>query len=315
MYTPSEKSLWSGRIDDENDPSTYRYHQVMNVQTVEEIIASTEKNIAIISFDCDEGVRRNQGRLGAAKGSYEIKKALASLPNPQQPIVDAGIVSCEGTALEQAQQELGQQMSKLLQSGQKTICLGGGHETLYGHYLGVRAAVGADKKIGLINIDAHFDLRKFDVQSSSGTMFHQILTEDENANYFVLGIQRYGNTEELFTRADQLGVQYIYEDDLITMSSTEIQKEIDNFAAKCDVVIMTLCMDVVSADAAPGVSAPSAFGLQPALVRQLIRTVLNNPKVISFDVCEVNPQFDLDHRTAKLAAAFVNEVVVNMKLT
>lgn len=314
MYKPSEKSLWSGRIDDKNDPSSYRYHQVIKVQTVEEILASNEKNVAIVSFECDEGVRRNQGRLGAAQGSYAIKKALANFPSPPHSIVDAGIVLCEGTQLEQAQQELGSNIKKLLNNGQKTIVLGGGHETLYGHYLGVRAAIGEDKKLGILNIDAHFDLRKFDVQPSSGTMFHQLLTEDSNASYFVMGIQRYGNTQELFNRADQLGVRYIYEDDLLTMDTTEIKQEIDHFVANCDVVLMTLCMDVVAAEAAPGVSAPSAFGLQPTFVRQLLRLALAHPKVMSFDVCEVNPKFDIDQRTAKLAAGFVNEVVVNMKI-
>lgn len=313
MYKISEQSQWSGRIDDPNDFTSYRYHQTINIQSVDDLTSVDEKYVAFLSFACDEGVRRNNGRLGAVDGSYAIKKALSSIPHPNKLIADAGIVVCEDQALESAQQQLGENVAKLLQSGHKTIVLGGGHETLYGHYLGVRKAIGSNKTIGLINIDAHFDIRKFDLQTSSGTMFHQILTEDENARYFVLGIQRYGNTEELFQRANKLGVQYICEDELLTMKQEVLQQSIRTFADSCDVVLLTLCMDVVAADAAPGVSAPSAFGLQPTMVRQLIRDVLAQEKVISFDVCEVNPTFDIDARTAKLAAAFVNEVVIGMK--
>ena len=35
-------------------------------------------------------------------------------------------------------------------------------------------------------------------------------------------------------------------------------------------------------------------------------------KVISFDICEVNPAVDERERTAKLAAIFVNEVVYEL---
>ena len=59
------------------------------------------------------------------------------------------------------------------------IIFGGGHETAYGHYLGVRKYIGEDASLGIINIDAHFDLRPYDEQPSSGTMFKQILEHDK----------------------------------------------------------------------------------------------------------------------------------------
>lgn len=310
MYVPSEKSVWSGRVDDIEDKSSFRYHQAVKIQNLEEVTISKEKQIAIISFDCDEGVRRNKGRLGAAKGSYAIKKAMANLPWNKQKINDVGVIVCEESKLEEAQEELGEAIAKLVKSNMKTIVLGGGHETLYGNYLGVRKAIGKDKRIGIINIDAHFDLRKFDDQPSSGTMFNQILTEDEQAFYLVLGIQRFGNTEALYKRAHQLEVEYICEDELLEMSKSEIQEKIDQFANNCDVLLLTLCMDVIAIDSAPGVSAPSVFGLQPTFVRKLIHMVLKQSNLLSFDICEVNPLLDIDGRTAKLAGAFVNEVIV-----
>ena len=279
--------------------------------TVDEALKRQENYIALISFECDEGVRRNAGRVGAARGPQSIKSVLASVPwrFEVKALTDVGVVACEGTELEQAQQQLGENVSRLLQKGNRLIILGGGHETLYGHYLGVRASIGAEAKIGIINIDAHFDLRKFDEQPSSGTMFHQILAEDEHARYMVLGIQQFGNTTELFNRADQFGVNYVLEEDLVAMDDHEIDTMIAEFIEQHQIVILTLCMDVLAASAAPGVSAPSPFGLQPTFVRQLIRQVVKHDKVRSFDICEMNPTLDVDQRTAKLAAYYVNEVV------
>lgn len=311
MYSKSDTSIWTGRIDDEHNYSSFRYHQIVQVMTIDDAVKKQENYIALISFECDEGVRRNAGRVGAAQGPQSIKSMLASVPwrIADTALIDVGVVACEGTELEQAQQRLGDNVSRLLQKGIRLIIIGGGHETLYGHYLGVRASVGLDAKIGIINIDAHFDLRKFDEQPSSGTMFHQILAEDEHAKYMVLGIQQFSNTTELFERADQLGVNYVLEEDLVDMDNQEIDAMIADFIEQQDIVMLTLCMDVLAASAAPGVSAPSPFGLQPTFVRQLIRQVVKHDKVRSFDICEVNPALDIDQRTAKLAAYYVNEVV------
>ncbi|WP_231587079.1 formimidoylglutamase [Paenibacillus sp. E194] len=168
-------------------------------------------------FECEEGVRRNQGRLGAANAPNAIRQALASLPwrtAEGHRLVDAGNVTCSNDKLEEAQAALGHTVSDLLSKSSTPIIFGGGHETLYGHYLGVRQHIGLDASLGIINIDAHFDLHPYDTQPSSGTMFRQILEQDRNSSYFVLGIQRFGNTQELFDKGDDLGTRYILEEDM-----------------------------------------------------------------------------------------------------
>jgi formiminoglutamase len=311
MYIQPEKNNWIGRIDDVNDKKSFRYHQVVELKSVEEELKDTDQHISLISFSCDEGVRRNGGRMGAAQGPDAIKGELSNIPwrLSSPSLVDVGTVQCVGGNLEQAQASLGKEVTKLLSKGNQNIVLGGGHETLYGNYLGVRNAIGPDSKIGIINVDAHFDIRNYNVQISSGTMFNQILSEDTNAKYMALGIQEFGNTTELFDRANNLGVQYVLDEELVSMDESALNSTISKFIAKQDAVILTLCMDVLAAAAAPGVSAPTPFGLQPIFVRKLLQLIAKHDKVRSFDICEVNPTYDQDNRTAKLAAYFVNEVI------
>lgn len=291
---------WAGRVDDSNVVEHRRVHQAIRDDGL----------FALIGFNCDEGVRRNAGRIGAKDGPNAIRQSLSSMPWRTIDglfIQDYGNVICEEREMEVAQESLGEEVHQAYEQGQMPIILGGGHETFYGHYLGVRKYVGHDKKIGIINIDAHFDIRSYETQSSSGTMFRQILEQDEQTGYLVLGIQRYGNTEALFEKADELGCRYVLEDEL---RLTDVQQYIEQFAEKYDVLIVTLCMDVLHQSAAPGVSAPSPFGLSPKTIRHLLRTIMAHPKASSFDVCEVNPSLDIDDRTAKLAAAFVLEVMM-----
>ena len=260
-------------------------------------------------------MRRNQGRVGAAHAPNALREALASLPwtfQNKQQIVDVGNIICLDNALEEAQQELSEVVKILRNNKMKCVVLGGGHETLYGHYLGVRAAVPSEAKIGIINIDAHFDLRSYEEQTSSGTMFRQILEQDPHTDYFVVGIQRYGNTNELFEKARELQVDYVLEDDVTAENHSQIMHQLQQFMDNHDYILLTLCMDVVNAAFAPGVSAPSPFGLDASTVRSIIQKVTIHPHTHSFDICEVNPLLDENGRTVKLGAYFVYEALNNL---
>lgn len=314
MLKKIDPSIWSGRTDHLTNRSSFRYHQVIEMKTLEDLSAD-ENTCVLIGFECEEGVRRNKGRLGAAAAPEALRKEMASLPWKQQlekKIIDIGNLACVGTQLEQAQQYLGDTVARILQKDAKPIILGGGHETAYGHYLGARKYLGEQAKLGIINIDAHFDMRSYEEQPSSGTMFRQILEQDKNANYFVVGIQKYGNTEELFEKADELGVKYEYEENMQMGQLESLNEQLDKFIEAHDYIMLTLCTDVLNAAFAPGVSAPSPFGLNPTVVRSIIRTVTAYEQTRSFDISEVNPSLDENNRTVKLGAYLVNEAITSM---
>lgn len=307
MHKEIDSHVWQGRIDHDTEHTYFRYHQIVQMAP-----AAAQGTIGLIGFACDEGVRRNNGHVGAKEAPLSLRKQLSSMPwrhhNSDTSLIDFGDVICEGEELELAQKELGDKVADILNHG-KAIVLGGGHETLYGQYLGVRKTAGPDASIGLLNIDAHFDIRSYDIQPSSGTMFKQILDEDPHAHYFVCGIQQYGNTTALFETADQYGVQYFLDEQL---ESALFTAKLHDFMDAHDVLLVTLCMDVLNAAEAPGVSAPSPFGLSAVQVRDIIRKMVSHKNTVSFSICEVNPALDIDNRTAKLGAYFINEAIMNI---
>ena len=132
--------------------------------------------LTLLGFASDEGVRRNQGRVGAAKGPDHIRQALVNLPwRGQTPVWDSGNIACPGNDLEQAQQGYARQVSVLLNQGQMVAGLGGGHEIGWGSYLGLMLHLQGQptRNVGIINFDAHFDLRLPEAGASSGTPFWQ----------------------------------------------------------------------------------------------------------------------------------------------
>lgn len=306
MYKLTDKNIWQGRID--ADRESLRYHQAVQLETIDTISKQRTKAFSIIGFQCDEGVQRNQGRPGAAKGPDAIRQQMAALPltiGREIPVIDVGNLRCLNNDLEKAQTLLGKTVAKTYKNNFYPIVLGGGHETFYGHYLGIREAVGANETIGLVNIDAHFDLRT-DKTPSSGTMFQQILSEDSKTSYLCIGIQELGNTEALFKEAERHSCTYIYADDALDKKTFTL---IDQFAKEHDHIIVTLCMDVINSTAAPGVSAPAPFGLEPKTVRKLLRHIISQQNTRSFDVSEVNPTLDENLQTSRLAAYLVADVM------
>ena len=308
-----KESVWTGRVDEPITQDNLRYHQIIKVQQTMAESLNDEQTVALIGFECDEGVRLNNGKVGSSTAPDLIRQSLGNIPwranNPEAKLLDFGNITRKNESLLEIQELLGEKVSKLSNTYKNIVILGGGHEALFGHYLGVRNAIGSDKIIGLINIDTHFDLHEYSHQANSGTMFKQILDEDEQALYLACGVGRYSNTSELFKRADAYGVQYICEDEL---SRAELQMTIDDFAQKCDTLIVTLCMDVLNVAYAPGVNTASPYGLEPKQVREILQLTMRQPTAKTFSICEVNPKLDSNHRTEKLAAQLTNEVIMTL---
>ena len=84
---------------------------------------------------------------------------------------------------------------------------------------------------------------------------------------------------------------------------------IDRVIDQNEMVYVSICMDVFAAALAPGVSAIQPLGLLPWHVIPLIRQLASSGKVISYDIAELSPRYDFDHRTAKLAANLIYEIV------
>jgi len=220
--------IWTGRLDEDTAGDTRRLHQV-----VQPFDATVTGGSALIGFACDEGVRRNHGRIGAAQGPYAIRRMLANLPAHRiTQLADAGNVVCDDGDLERAQQRLAERIAQVMGQGNLPLILGGGHEVAYGSFLGITRHLGAtlqQRKLLIINFDAHFDLRTADC-STSGTPFLQMAQWCEQAKvdfrYVCYGISELGNTPALFNRARQLDVQFHMDRDVAERSLDIIDQEL-----------------------------------------------------------------------------------------
>lgn len=292
---------WTGR-DDGPCPEHARWHN--RIQAID----ASQPGVALLGFASDEGVRRNLGRVGAADGPAAIRAALGSFAvHHSTALYDAGDIRVVDEDLEGAQQRYGETLAGLLSQNHVTVGLGGGHEITWASYLGVRAAF-PDARLGIINLDAHFDNRP-GAQATSGTGFAQIMEAETGRNPSVLamGIAEASNTADLFNRARQAGIGWMTDDRWITYPG-EAGRAVAQLLEQTDVVYLTIDLDVMPAAVAPGVSAPAAYGVPLPLVSAVIDHVAASGKLVHADIAELNPRLDIDYRTAAVAARLVDRL-------
>jgi formiminoglutamase len=305
-YRQPSQNNWKGRSTTAAQGAQYWYQNVTLRNWGEDPIAGS---IGIVGYACEEGVRRNQGRLGAVAGPQVLRERMARLAwhHAGKTVTDYGDVVCVGEDMEAAQAQLALMVAGIIGAGGMPIVLGGGHDLAYGHYKGVRAAAG-ERKIAIINFDAHFDLRPVTGLPNSGTPFNQILQEDL-VDYFVLGIQQPANTTELFGIAEENGVEYMLAQHCRTYQLPTIIQSLDRLLDRNDQVYLSIDLDGFSSAYAPGVSAPSPLGFSPAFVMAVLDYLMASGKVVSVDLAEMNPIFDIDGHTARLGAGLVDHLL------
>ena len=318
-YTKPDPSLWKGRISGKEE---YLHEKVRFLKNGENIPKPEDGiSFVLLGYACDEGVRRNAGRIGAAKGPEMVRRALAPMANhlwEQDSLTDLGDIYCPDKDLENTQKELSLYVRNIAQQGGITLLMGGGHDISYAHYSGLRAALPPSKSLGIINFDAHFDLRTNEKGNHSGSPFYQISEdckrEGRDFQYLCLGIRKEANPKELYDRARQLGVHYLELPHFSMHHFPEVKNRLSEFLSHTDRVYVTIDMDGFSSAFSPGVSAPCPDGFSPELVRNCLDLILASGKVLGVDVAETNPDYDRDQQTARLAAGLLHYVMGGMSL-
>lgn len=267
-----------------------------------------EAQVVIVGFPSDEGVRINGGRPGAAGGPDAIRQQLyrfttyASDPQRFQDLlrhtVCLGDLQLTGS-LEENQEALGALLAPYLKKGILPIILGGGHETAFAHFSGY---VEGGLNVSILNWDAHMDVRPLrNGRAHSGSPFRQAIEHPSNLlrKYVVAGVLGHSAALTHVRYIRENGGNVLWRGDLRASELEPIYRRIEGVA------MVTFDLDAVDQTLAPGVSAPACGGLTTNLWLRAAYLAGRSSHITSFDICELNPRFDRDDQTARLAALAV----------
>lgn len=185
-----------------------------------------------------------------------------------------------------------------------TVVVGGGNDHTYSQLVGLSEAL-PGKKIGCINIDPHFDVRKPAPSITSGSPFYLALESGilKPERFIEFGIQRHCNGPELWDYIEAKKVHVMmFEEMRFGKSGAALQAALDRLSAQCDEIVVSLDLDAIDSAHAPGVSAPQAEGFSPSDILEMMAIAGTHPKVPSLGIYELNPAHDIAEQTSRMAA-------------
>ena len=282
-----------------NDPNDIKLGETVLYQQDDYEMA----DIVLIGLPQDEGVRRNGGRIGAKDAPDAIRACLyKTVTIPKLYFFDIGNSKILDS-LEATHENHQAIIEHLIDDGKTIIVLGGGNDTSYPDCSALSTY--KNKVVLAFNIDAHFDVRA-DTPRNSGTPYRQLLEEGllRAENFYEIAYQPFANSPTYIDYLNSIGVTHYSLSHVHDIGLTQILKNILD-AHPQDSVFWGLDMDVVRASDAPAVSAVNPYGLTGEEFASIGTLAGRHRNTRIFEITEVNPTYDLDQRTCRLAAATI----------
>lgn len=259
--------------------------------------------VVILGCPQDEGVRRNGGRPGAAEGPAALRSALYRLGVSgldDLMLFDLGD-TLPGPDLEATHTRQRAIVRQVLAAGKLLISIGGGNDISYPDCAGLVAVSG---RVLAFNVDAHYDVRT-DRPRNSGTPYRQLLDEGliDPAYFVELGSQPFANSPVYTRYLLEQGVRIYGLPKLRARGLEHLLGEL--LESDAAAIFWGLDMDVVRAADAPGVSAPNPLGMSGEELCRIAAIAGADQRSQLLEISELNPRYDLDGRTARLAAATI----------
>lgn len=274
-----------------------------------------EADVCLVGLPLDYGTVLEGGRAGAAGAPDAIRRELRRYHKTYNlehavsldalRVADAGNPELRGGEHLRNHALIREQLAALLRQYPRVVVLGGSHDGTYSTVRGLYDATGG-QAVGGINFDAHADV-KDKPEISSGTPFGKLLREGVLAGprFTEIGLHSNLNTKE--------DIDFLHEQDAHIVPLAHVQKDGMELylsralsrATQDGPAFVSFDLDGCAEAYAPAVSAPSADGFTPRQAVEAAFMAGQNEQVRLFEVVELNPHYDRDNQTARLAATII----------
>lgn len=273
-------------------------------------------DVAVLGAPFDGGV---SFRPGARFGPSSIRQASRNLRPAYNPAlqvapfrvlqaVDAGDVPCNPFNIDEALQQIDDEVGELIDEGQNIVTLGGDHTIALG---ALRAVARKHGPVALIHFDAHLDTwdSYFGADRTHGTVFRRAFEE---------GLLLPGSSVHVGIRGPLYDAQDLVDDknfgfsiiratDFDRLGVDEIVRRVRGRVGDA-AVYLSVDIDVLDPAFAPGTGTPEIGGFTSRELLALVRG-LPGKQLVAADVVEVSPAYDHAEITALAAATVAFEMM------
>lgn len=267
-------------------------------------------DVALIGVPMDLGVTNRAGaRLGPRAvraieriGPYE--HALRATPASTLRFADVGDVPMHSRfSLDQCHADIEAYYRAIAAAGVTPLSVGGDHSIT----LPILRALGAERPVGLVHIDAHCDTSG----QYEGAKFHHgspfrlavldgVLDPERTIQ---IGIR--GGAEYLWEFSAESGMTVIHAEEVDQLGLTNVIARAREVVGDGPTYV-SFDVDSIDPGLAPGTGTPEVGGLLPREALALVRG-LAGLNIVGADVVEVAPQYDATTATAQIGAQILFE--------
>lgn len=184
-----------------------------------------------------------------------------------------------------------------------TVIMGGNHSISAPSVEAFRQHVRGP--VGLVQLDAHMDLRNLeDGGPSNGTPIRQLLEAGtlEGRNIVQVGLHSFANARAYRDVAREAGITQMSARDVANTAPADVARHaLDVASENTDAVYVTLDMDVLDQAFAPGVPALTPGGMTSWQLFDILLVLGGHPKVRALDIVEIDPSQDPRRATVRVA--------------
>ncbi len=200
------------------------------------------------------------------------------------------------------------------EQNQAFLVIGGDHSCALGTWGGVLNGLQQPGKFGLIWLDAHMDAHTF-ATSPSGNIHGMPLAAllgraDKKLatmypgsdfikpeNLILIGVRSYEHEE--YDLLKQAAVEIVFAGQINELAQVLI-KAIDKLSLSCQVIGISIDLDFIDPDDAPGVETPVQGGIKAGELIEALSLINRHPKICGLEISEFNPEKDYKNKTLHL---------------
>jgi arginase family enzyme len=227
-------------------------------------------------------------------------------------IADRGDIDLAGLTIEQATPLIRDAVAVSVEAHGLTLLVGGNNAVSRPAALGL----GGDlAKVGLITLDAHFDMRNLDSGLSNGNPVRALIEDGlPGANIAQVGLAPFANSRAMHADALAAGNLVVTVGDVRAQGlRAGIERALDH-VAHCETLVVDCDIDVIDRSQFPAAPGARAGGMAVHDFFAAVRDLASHPRVRVIDLTEWDPSLDPSDLSALTAARWVAECLAGFEL-
>ena len=205
------------------------------------------------------------------------------------------------------QQQSISDLAKFIPQTKTLVLLGGDNSITYSGVSALAQTMGSFNKIGLITLDAHFDVRD---GISNGSPIRQLVEAGLPGSHIVqVGISDFANSHFYAERVKNYGISVIPRSECEELEPIQIAEKALAVLSHCSHIYLDIDIDVCDRSVVPAAPAAVPGGITAHELREIVFHLASSSRVHTFDITEIDATIDSpDQRTLRLAALCVLEI-------